>query len=45
METPFIIKRGKKEFFNIPPQWNLLTFAILDHQTQHGDVSGLAKKA
>ena len=45
METPFIIKRSKKEFFNIPPEWNLLTFAILDDQPQPNDVSGLTKKA
>ncbi len=45
METPFIIKRGQKEFFNIPPEWNLLTFAILDDQPAPNDVSGLTKKA
>ena len=45
METPFIIKRGQKEFFNIPPEWNLLTFAILDDQPALNDVSDLAKKA
>lgn len=45
METPFIIKRGQKEFFNIPSEWNLLTFAILDDQPQPDDVSGLTKKA
>ena len=45
MKTPFIIKRGQKEFFNIPPEWNLLTFAILDDQPAPGDVSVLASKA
>lgn len=45
METPFIIKSGKKEFFNIPPEWNLLTFAILDDQPAPNDVSDLTKKA
>ena len=45
MPKAFIIKRGKKEFFNIPPEWNLLTFAILDDKPQNNDVSGLTKKA
>ena len=45
MPKTFIIKRGQKEFFNIPPEWNLLTFAILDYEPKAGDVSGLAKKA
>jgi len=45
MPKAFIIKRGKKEFFNIPPEWNLLTFAILDDQTAPDDVSGLIRKA
>ena len=45
METPFIIKRGRKEFFNIPPEWNLLTFAILEDQPATNDVSELTKKA
>lgn len=45
METPFIIKRGQKQFFNIPPGWNLLTFTRLDDQPAPNDVSDLAKKA
>jgi len=45
MYKTFIIKRGKKEFFNIPSEWNLLTFAILDDHPPHNDVSGLTKKA
>jgi len=45
METPFIIKRGQKQFFNIPPGWNLLTFARLEDQPAPNDVSDLVKKA
>ncbi len=45
MHKAFIIKRGQKEFFNIPPEWNLLTFAILEDQPATNDVSELTKKA
>ncbi|MFH1954876.1 MAG: nickel-dependent lactate racemase [Pseudomonadota bacterium] len=45
MDTPFIIHRGQRQFFNIPSAWNLLTFASLDDQPQPKDVSGLTRKA
>jgi nickel-dependent lactate racemase len=45
MDTPFIIHRGQRQFFNIPSAWNVLTFASLDDQPQLRDVSGLTKKA
>ena len=45
MDTPFIILRGEKYFFNIPSEWHLLTFATLDNQTPPEDVSELTKSA
>lgn len=45
MDTPFIILRGEKYFFNIPSEWHLLTFATLDDQTPPEDVSELTRSA
>ncbi|MBW1781690.1 MAG: DUF2088 domain-containing protein [Deltaproteobacteria bacterium] len=45
MHTAFIIKRGQKVFFDLPPEWNLLTFAALKEPPIPESVHQLAKTA
>ncbi|MBW1805515.1 MAG: DUF2088 domain-containing protein, partial [Deltaproteobacteria bacterium] len=45
MKDAFIIQRGQKRFFEIPPEWNLLTFATVSDKQQVRDVKELTKDA
>ena len=45
MSNAFIIYGNQKVPFEIPPQWNLLTFADFGDQQLHRDVTQLTKKA
>jgi len=45
MVKGFIIKKGQKVFFDLPAEWNLLTFAALEDSPQATDVRALALTA
>jgi len=45
MKDAFIIQKGQKRFFEIPPEWNLLTFATVSDKQQVRDVKELTKDA
>jgi lactate racemase len=45
MHTLFIIKKGEKVSFDLPAEWNLLTFAEPKNLPPAGDIRGLARKA
>jgi len=45
MVNAFIIKKGEKVFFDLPAEWNLLTFADPKDTPPASDMGGLAKKA
>lgn len=41
-DKTFIIKRGEKEFFQIPDKWNLLTFALFEDRPGRAPAGDLA---
>ncbi|MEA2038888.1 MAG: lactate racemase domain-containing protein, partial [Thermodesulfobacteriota bacterium] len=45
MKKAFIIQRGKKSDFDIPPEWDLLTFADSNVQPADEDLRDLIRKA
>jgi lactate racemase len=44
MNSPFIIQKGKKVSFDLPPEWNLLTFADPKESPRVVDIESLARK-
>ena len=45
MSNAFIIRRGQKSSFEIPPEWKTLTFAKFNEYSAQKDVRELTKKA
>ncbi len=45
MLRPFIIQKGRRIHFDLPADWNLLTFAALEDLPQTADVRDLAVRA
>lgn len=45
MKQPFIIKRGQKNYFDIPSGWRLLCFADFNDQKTFKDVKDLVRKS